>query len=217
MSQVNKSNVHLVTLLKAILAGIMISLGCIAYLTVESKYMGSMLFTIGLFTIYTLDFYLYTGKIGYLLQDKDPLKIVVIWIGNLIGTVTFGFLVSLTRIATPEFIEKLQKSVYTKQHDGFVSLFVLALLCGMMMFLAAQCYRTTHDGHNSIGGYVGLFLCVMLFILCGFEHSIANMFYFTLANAWTAEAALPLLIVTVGNACGGLLLPALIRTVDRLH
>lgn len=207
----------LATLLKGILAGCMIGIGCIAYLTIDNKYVGAMLFTIGLFTIYTLDFYLYTGKIGYFLDDKNIVKIILIWIGNLIGTVVFGLGVSLTRIITPEVIDKVVHYAHIKQDDNFISLFILGILCGLMMFLAAQCYRSTTNSHNSVGGYVGLFLCVMIFILCGFEHSIANMFYFTLANQWTTNAILPLIIVTVGNGCGGLFLPAMMKIVHKLE
>ena len=45
------------------------------------------------------------------------------------------------------------------------------------------------------------------FILCGFEHSIADMFYFAAARAFSFEYALFILIVVLGNAIGGMLVP----------
>lgn len=194
--------------LKAILAGMMIAIGASAYLGIENHYIGAALFTIGLFSIYTLDFYLYTGKVGYLLEDKDLLKIVIIWIGNFVGVVTIAFLVLQTRMTeTTSIVENAIHYAEVKLGDSsYVSLFVLGIFCGIMMFLAAVSFKSTQNTHNSVGGYIGLFLCVMIFMLLGFEHSIANMFYFTIASAWSFHAVVAILVVTLGNAVGGLLI-----------
>jgi formate/nitrite transporter FocA (FNT family) len=42
----------------------------------------------------------------------------------------------------------------------------------------------------------------MIFILSGFEHSIANMFYFSLANEWGTLAIIQTIIAIVGNGVG---------------
>ena len=55
----------------------------------------------------------------------------------------------------------------------------------------------------------GIFFCVPVFILAGFEHSIANMFYFGAANMLTLQSIGYLCIVIVGNAIGGMLFPLL--------
>ena len=47
--------------LSGILAGFSIGLGCIVYLSIDDKIIGSALFTIGLFTICTMGLNLYTG------------------------------------------------------------------------------------------------------------------------------------------------------------
>ena len=48
---------------------------------------------------------------------------------------------------------------------------------------------------------------VMVFILCGFEHCVANMFYFSAANVWGGRALGYMLVMTLGNACGGVIIP----------
>ena len=48
----------------------------------------------------------------------------------------------------------------------------------------------------------------MVFILCGYEHCVADMFYFSMAGAWSGAALLRLLVITAGNAVGGVLFPA---------
>ena len=48
---------------------------------------------------------------------------------------------------------------------------------------------------------------VMVFILCGFEHCVANMFYFSVANVWSGRTFLYLIVMTLGNSCGGVIIP----------
>ena len=205
------SKKHITTFLKAILAGMMIAIGGSVYLGIESHNLGAALFTIGLFVIYTLDLYLYTGKIGFLLEDKDPLKIVIIWFGNLVGATATAGLVLCTRMVTTTYVvESAKHYAEVKLGDpSYLSIFVLGIFCGIMMYLAAISFKTTQNTQNSVGGYIGLFLCVMIFLLLGFEHSIANMFYFTIAGAWSVKAVIALIVVSIGNAVGGLLIPVL--------
>ena len=62
---------------------------------------------------------------------------------------------------------------------------------------------------HELGKYIALFLCIMVFILCGFEHCVANMFYFSMAGAWSGKAVLYLIVMTVGNGVGGVIFPLL--------
>ena len=52
------------------------------------------------------------------------------------------------------------------------------------------------DGFKEKGNPVILFLCVSVFILAGFEHCVANMFYFTLAGVWSGRTFIYLFIMT---------------------
>ncbi|MGL6221297.1 MAG: formate/nitrite transporter family protein, partial [Lacrimispora sphenoides] len=58
------------TFVNAIIAGIAISIGGVIYLTLENHIAGSFLFSIGLFTIYTFGFNLFTGKVCYIVNEK---------------------------------------------------------------------------------------------------------------------------------------------------
>jgi formate/nitrite transporter FocA (FNT family) len=62
---------------------------------------------------------------------------------------------------------------------------------------------------HEIGKYLSLFFGVMVFILSGFEHCVANMFYFSVAAMWTGKTLLYVLVMTLGNSVGGLLIPLL--------
>ena len=76
------------TLIPAILAGICIGLGGTVYLSVESSVVGALLFSIGLLTILAFGFNLFTGKVGYALDNPSSYigTLAIIWLGNFIGT-----------------------------------------------------------------------------------------------------------------------------------
>ena len=59
-----------------------------------------------------------------------------------------------------------------------------------------------------------LVLCVGAFIVCGFEHSIADAFYFSLSSD-IPSTIVPLLLITLGNTIGGLLFPAIYLLIGK--
>ena len=191
-------------LVRAFLTGIAIGIGGAVFLSCESKVAGAFLFGTGLFTILTFGFYLYTGKVGYIVENKPEYigEVALIWLGNLIGTFVFARLLLLTRVAG--IASKAASICEVKMNDSLVSLFVLAIFCGMLMFIAADGYKKIN---HETGKCLAIFLPVMAFILSGFEHCIANMFYFSLADAWTVKSFGYLLVMTLGNAAGGMLIP----------
>ncbi len=192
-------------LLKAILTGIAIGIGGTVYLSCENKVVGAFLFGTGLFTILTFGFMLFTGKVGYAVENKPAylIDLVIIWTGNLIGTALTAGLVLLTRIGGG-ISEKAAALCDAKLSDTIVSVFILAFFCGMLMFIAADGYKNIK---NSAGQMLAVFLPVMTFILSGFEHCVANMYYFTAGGAWSGKGFLYMIVMTLGNAAGGILIP----------
>ena len=194
---------NLKVLVRAILAGVMISLGGTIYLALENKMLGAFLFSIGLFAICTNGFNLYTGKIGYVIDNKPKYLILLLitLIGNLIGTVACGYLLFLSRNG-----EKLREAAKVicevKLNDNLLSIFILAIFCGIIMYLAVDLYKKLND----FGRYVGIFMGITVFILAGFEHCVANMYYFSVANMWEWKTVLYVLVMILGNSVGSILL-----------
>ena len=190
------------------MAGILISVGGCVYIGCYEtvyRWAGAVLFAIGLFTIFHFGFDLYTGKVGYALENKPIfiLDLVVIILGNLIGCILIGFMMpSETAVA---FVNSRMNFVSSDSMNYFRVLFK-GILCGLLMFIAADYYKKTK-------GFLAAFVAVPVFILSGFEHSIADMFYFASAFFQNSdcfnlgEGALFILVVIIGNAIGGLLIP----------
>ncbi len=197
--------------LDSVLGGVCIGIGGTVFLSCENKVVGAVFFCLGLFAICTFGFNLFTGKVGYIFER--PLRytgfVLSVWLGNLVGTGLVGYGIRLTRIAG--ITEKAAAMCQAKLDDNLLSIFILSIFCNILMFIAVDGFQ---KNPHEVGKYIGIFLGVTVFILCGFEHCVANMFYFSAANVWGGRALLYMLVMTAGNTCGGVLIP-LCRMVKR--
>mgnify|MGYP004608331103 FL=1 len=200
-------------LIKSILAGIMIGIGGTIYLSLDNKIVGSILFAIGLFIIVVYSFNLYTGKIGYLINNfnkKYIRELIITLIGNFIGTFFVGFILRYTRIYNM-ISEKAKTLADIKLNDTLISILILSFFCGILMYLAVNTYKEVKD----IGKYLAVFLGVIVFILCEFEHCIANMYYFSVSSTWSLNTLLYLLVMILGNSLGGILIPLCNKVIKK--
>lgn len=181
------------TLVRAFLAGIAISIGCCVYLNCDVKWVGAILFSVGLLTVVAFGFDLYTGKIGYAVNNppRYMIDILVIIVGNFIGCLLIGLMMPY---------DAASSLVDGKLADEWYRVIFKGVMCGMLMFIAVDFYKI----HKS---FLAIFFCVPVFILAGFEHSIADMFYFCSAGVYTLDALVFIVLVIVGNAIGGMLIP----------
>lgn len=187
-------------LVKSFFAGMLISIGCVVYLMSSNKIVGSFLFSFGLFAILNMELNLYTGKIGYLLLNRNWNYIKdlgITLVGNFIGTFFVAMLIKLTRL---DIIGTVTDVTNIKLNDSYLSMLILAVFCGMLMFLGVDLYKSIE---SYIGKVISVVFAVMIFILSGFEHCIADMFYFNLAGNLSLSV---LLVVILGNTIGGILL-----------
>ena len=199
---------NLKVLVRAVLAGVMISIGGTIFLTCESKLLGAFLFSIGLYAICAFGLNLYTGKIGYVIDNKPKYLIELLFtlIGNIIGTVGCGYLLFLSRQG--EKLRSTAQAISTiKLNDNLLSIFILSIFCGIIMYLAVDLYKKLTD----FGKYMGIFMGITVFILAGFEHCVANMYYFSAANMWTWKTVLYVLVMIAGNSVGSILLALRIK------
>lgn len=198
------------TFINAVLAGIALGIAGTVNLSVGGGIPGAFLFGFGLFLILCYTFKLYTGAIGYLFEQKPGefwryvMKLIVIWLGNFAGTALVAFLVRQTRHVA-KIVPMAENMCAGKLADTPVSILILAIFCGFLMYVAVETFRRDLP---ALFRFAMVFFCVMVFILSGFEHCIANMYYFSLANSFTSPTAFGyLLLMTLGNSIGGWFLP----------
>lgn len=205
MIKIRKENIKesISILLKGIYAGIMIGIGGTIYLSIANQVVGAILFAIGLLTICVYKMNLYTGMIGYILENKlGYLKTLTFTLlGNLLGTIITALLILNTRIANISI--RAREMAIIKISDNYLSIFILSVFCGILMYIAVNNFK---KGEDSIIKYLSIFICVVVFILCGFEHCIANMYYISLAKAWSFKSAISMLFMIFGNSVGAIIM-----------
>lgn len=192
-------------LFKSFLAGIMIAIGGTVFLSIENKVIGASLFSIGLFGVLIYNLNLYTGKIGYLISNfnlKYIKELIITLIGNFIGACSVGFILRYTRIYD-NIYEKALNLANIKLSDSIISIFILSIFCGLLMYYAVNGFKKQTD----FGKYLVVYLGVAVFILCGFEHCIANMYYFSVADIWSLKTLGYTGIMVLGNSLGSFIIP----------
>lgn len=181
-------------LCKSILGGIMISIGAIANLTAGPP-LGAFIFAIGLMAILNFDLYLFTGKAGLLATKEISIyDLFVIWCGNFCGC----FISLSVAISLPQY-DKIQNAALEiaeiRAANTIFENLLFGICCGLLMYIAVEGYKRTNASINFI-------LPVAVFILSGYNHCVADMFYLSLKGNYNS-----LLMTTLGNVIGCNIIP----------
>ncbi len=152
--------------MKSLLAGILIGIGACVYTKCSNQYLGAFLFSFGLLGVLNFEALLFTGKIGYFnFKDSNLKEEIFKYIEMLcynmaailiVGLLTFNF-------ESEIFINKLAHSL--------IQTFISSIFCGVMMYLAVDLWKKNKSPLYAI-------MAIMIFILAGFDHCIANMYLF---------------------------------------
>ncbi len=183
-----------------IAAGLMIIIGCAVYLACENKVVGAIFFSVALLTICYKGYSLFTGKVGFLPEKhgKEDVSVLLLGLlGNATATCALGYLLGL---AMPNLREAAVNSYNAKLAQEWYQTLVRAAFCGVLMYVAVSVFKENKS-------VVGIIFAVPVFILSGFEHSIADMGYFAISGQASAKAFLFIVNVLIGNSIGGVALP----------
>ena len=199
------------SLFEGIAAGVYIGIGGAVFLACENKIAGSVFFTVALLSICLTGMQLFTGKIGMIVTQHSRADVVSLFgclLGNLCGTLLCAL---IARVGVPSLEERavaVASGKLAAMPGDSIRVLFAGILCGILMYTAVWAYKQK----NTVWG---ILFCVPVFILAGFEHSIADMFYvffagtFEPARFFSPNGFLFLLLVVVGNSLGGMLVPFL--------
>ena len=172
---------------KSIAAALLISLGNYALLKLGNP-IGPVIFALGLLGVCYMGLNLFTGKCGFLFQDKIKITdLLLILVFNLLAGYLFGLAFSVTDCDV--MANAVAKVATWKISWAF---FIKSVLCGIIMYIAVLMYKK--------GTPLGIIYGIPLFIFCGFQHCIANII--TLGAARTFDYSI--FICILGNFIGSL-------------
>lgn len=217
--------------LLSMLAGAYIGFGVLLAFTVSGSLAGSPAtklamgasFGIALSLVVMAGAELFTGNnlamTAGMLEKKvaaaDAVKLwIVCWIGNLAGAVLLAVVFDLSGLYSDATLKAITGAAAGKMTAGFVPLLARGMLCNMLVCIAVWCGAKLQ---TEAGKLIMIFWCLLAFFTTGFEHSVANMTTLTLAllnNGGNDAISMGgfwynLLVVTLGNMIGGIVLVAL--------
>ena len=171
----------------ATIAGLLIGIGVIINTQTKPPILGALLFSFGLLTIIHLKLPLYTGRIGFLNEDDDLPNILLF---NLIGiAITF----SMYCFANPNFYKIISTAAEAKFEKTYLQMLLGGFFCGILIHFAVKCkvsYITS--------------MAVIIFILIGAEHCIADFPYFITTPTFSNLGKFCMVIL--GNSIGAILI-----------
>ena len=131
----------------------------------------------------------------------------VSYLGNLLGSVLCALLFAATGLLSGGTLEFVLSTSAAKMSLSVPELLSRGILCNILVCLAVWCGTRMK---SESGKLIMIFWCIFAFVICGFEHSIANMTMLTLsllvphgAEISLAGMVYNLFFVTLGNVIGG--------------
>ena len=206
-------------MIKAFMSGMFIAFGALGSQVINSatgtSYMGAFIFPVGLILVICTGSELFTGDclMAMAVADKkislmDMIRtLLFVYIGNFIGSLFIVFMAyagNMAEMYDGKLRETIMKTAAAKCTLSPGISFVKGILCNILVCAAVLVAIKTGE---TVGKMLAAFFPVMLFVLCGFEHSIANMYFIPMGQVlggFDMGLLLNNLIpVTLGNTVGG--------------
>ena len=155
-------------------------------------------------------FVMTAGVMQKKVKRADAVKLCTYcYFGNMAGSIIVAALFLGTGYLQGPVLEAAHQAMYSKTDPSFTELFVRGILCNLLVCAAVWCmYRLKSEAAK----LVMIFWCIYLFVVCGFEHSIANMSLFSMETMAGVDAYIfgrmlvNLGATTTGNILGGMML-----------
>lgn len=188
----------------SVYAGMCIALGGFASVGLQKPFNG-IIFSVGLVMIIFLGLQLFTGNV---LRAKEDFSWEMLWkfwglvyVGNFIGCFLSAWIVILSGFP----LEAAAAIATTKADLPFMEAFWRGIFCNVLVCIAAYLGKSIQA--PSAGKILIIMLPVTLFVISGYEHSVADMFYFSIGKT----SFFNLIPITIGNIVGGLLVVLCIK------
>lgn len=179
--------------LLAVAAGVFIGLGAVTSSTAAHalenagmvRLVSGLIFPIGLMMVILLGTELFTGNalmVTAAVSGKISWRLLlrnwgIVFVGNLVGTVALAALMAFfgqLNIGGGDLAVYTAKVAAAKNGLPWMNAFVLGIFCNLMVCVAVYLANTAQD---TAGKLLAIFFPIMGFVLAGFEHCVADMYY----------------------------------------
>jgi len=228
------------TLALAVLAGAFISLGALFYTVTVTiggvdtaawfgliRLAGGITFSLGLVLVVVGGAELFTGNnliamawaAGRITTNQVIRNWVWVYLGNLLGalgTVALVLMAGIHTLGDGAVGEMMVRIARAKASLDPTSALARGVLCNVLVCLALWLCMGARGVADKI---LAIVFPISAFVACGFEHSVANMYFLPVGLVLSVASSMPvslsgaisnLALVTIGNILGGTILVALV-------
>ncbi|MGL4999688.1 formate/nitrite transporter family protein [Cetobacterium sp.] len=217
------------TVLLGVMGGIYIALAALGNLIANftigggaGKFVGATVFPTGLMLVVLVGGSLFTGDcLGLLAFTKGKVEkttyvrnLGAVWLGNFLGSIFIAYTTYLAgNYSSSDFSTYVVGVAQHKVHLTFIEAVASGFLCNILVAIAVWFALAAKD---LAGKILAIWFPIMLFILGGFQHVVANMYYVSMGKILMSssysltEMGIHLLAVTLGNFISGALFLPLI-------
>lgn len=205
------------------MAGMAIALGAVGSIVASStlaktdaglaKFIAGTVFPVGLMMVLILGFELFTSNcmlvVAVINKNISISQLIKNWsfvyFFNFVGCTFIAYITIVTHNFNDDAMLYLSKLVTYKVSAPAYYLFLKAILCNVLVCGAVL---MSYSAKDVIGKLFGTWFPIMLFIVLGYDHCVANMLYFMAAKFGGvaisfADISYNLFYVTLGNIVGG--------------
>lgn len=206
--------------LMALFAGVTIGIGCTCFLLFTSlsvmpafgKMCGGFLFGLGIFAIISFEMKLFTGMVAGIpsMEKKKLWQLPVCFICNALGVLLTATLIKFTAIG--DTVISLGQQAIVGKLDAecwYINALISSTFCGILITMSIL--APSYAKGKGLSATLGVILPIIVFAFCGFDHSVANMFYFYSLGEFSWRVVGYILITIVGNILGGTAFPLVVN------
>lgn len=221
-------------LILSFLGGSYVAFGYMTYILVVAQLpgfwgtlVGAALFPIGLIMILFAGGELITGNMmviatscfNHKVNFKSMVKNwIVITVGNILGALFVAFVIGVFVGTLLPYKEVVMKLADSKVHYGAMQTLVSGIACNWFVGIAVWLSQSLKEGISKI---VGVWFPVMVFVILGFQHSVANIFLVSL-GVYFGSVEFSILLTNfafsyIGNIIGGSIFVGLLYSLSNKH
>lgn len=186
-----------------------------------AKFMGAAVFPVGIIFVVVAGAELFTGNcliaVSVLSKEEKMKNMLKNWtfvyIGNFIGSIALAYMLANSGLYGVDAAAKAIAIAEGKANMAMSPAIIRGIMCNIMVVLAVWMQSGAKDITSKV---FTLWFPVMAFVLSGFEHSIANMYFIPLGKflganlTWAQMWINNIIPVTIGNIIGGAVIVPLV-------
>jgi formate/nitrite transporter len=179
-----------------------------------AKFMGAAVFPVGIILVVVAGAELFTGNclisLSVLSRQEKMRNMLKNWtfvyFGNFIGSIVLAYMLAKSGVYGADAAAKAIAIAEGKASMALQPAIIRGIMCNVLVVLAVWMQAGAKDISGKI---LSMWFPVMAFVLSGFEHSVANMYFIPLGKflganlTWADMWVNNIIPVTIGNIIGG--------------